>query len=256
MVSKAETAEKFTAVSRGWSQREYRDPASFMERRAALVQRWGPALQPGDRILELGCGDGTLSCFLAGQGFDVTGVDISPGMIAEARQQAAAQRVSVKFELADGDTFKVTEPYDAIVSFMSAFFTYLDDPAKFVEGALPFVRKKLILDWNFRSPGSFLDAGQMMQRAGLQQIEWRPWLVPHTAVGAWPAGLRGWIEQRPNLSLLALILKRWHYTVYLKGERPGANTNGANHPVPGNRLPDSFIQRSLIKFGQLTRSAS
>ena len=253
MVSKAETAEKFTALSRGWSQREYRDPASFMERRAALVRHWGAALQAGDRILELGCGDGTLSCFLAGQGFEVTGVDISSGMIEEARQQAVAKRVSVRFELADGDSFKVTEPYDAIVSFMSAFFTYSDDPAAFIKSALPFVRKKLILDWNFRSPGSFVDAGHLMQQAGLQQIEWRPWFIPHTTAGASPTSFRLWIERRPNLSLLALILKRWHYTVYLKGERAGANGNAANHSVQGNRLPSSFIQRSLIRFGQLTR---
>jgi len=253
MVSKAETAEKFTALSRGWSQREYRDPASFMERRAALVRNWGATLQPGDRILELGCGDGTLSCFLARQGFEVTGVDISPGMIEEARRQAAVNGVSAKFEHADGDSFKVTEPYDAIVSFMSAFFTYLDDPATFIDSALPFVRKKLILDWNFRSPGSFVEAGQLMQQAGLQQIEWRPWLIPHTTVGTSPPSFRSWIEGRPNLSLLALILKRWHYTVYLKGERAGANGNGANHSVQGNPLPGSFIQRSLIKFGQLTR---
>lgn len=253
MVTKAETAAKFTAVSPEWSQREYADPTSFMGRRARLVRDWGASLQPGDRVLELGCGDGSLSCHLAEQGFEVTGVDISPGMIEEAQRKAAAQEVTVRFELADGDQFRVNEPYDAVISFMSAFFTYLEDPAKFIATAIPFVRKKVILDWNFRSPGSFVDAAGVMQQAGLEHVEWRPWFIPHTTVGAANAGVRGWVEERPNLSLLGLIMKRWHYTVYLKGEKPGWNGSNANHAVQGNRLPGSLIQRSLIKFGQLTR---
>ena len=250
MGSKAETAAKFSGVARGWSQREYRDPASFMTRRAAMVLHWGTPLEPGDRILELGCGDGTLSCLLAAQGFKVTGVDISPGMIEEARRQAEAAGLSIAFEVADGDNFKVSEPYDAVVSFMSAFFTYLEDPLAFIQSAAPFIRKKLILDWNFRSPGSFLEAGDLMNRAGLEQIEWRPWFISYQSVGATP-GFRSWVEDRPNLSLLALILKRWHYTVYLKGERAGGNGNG--HSVQGHQFPGSFLQRSLVKFGQLTR---
>ncbi len=224
-----------------------------MQRRARLVQNWGAGLQPGDRILELGCGDGLLSCHLAAQGFEVTGVDISPGMIEEARRHAGAQGVAVNFEAADGDNFRVNQPYDAVVSFMGAFFTYLEDPKKFIAAAIPFVRKKMILDWNFRSPGSFVDAAEIMKHAGLAQIEWRPWFIPHTTVGSASAGLRGWVEERPNLSLLGLIAKRWHYTVYLKGETPGANGHRANQVVQGNRLPGSLIQRSLIKVGQLTR---
>jgi SAM-dependent methyltransferase len=253
MVNKVETAAKFTTASQGWSQREYRDAASFMERRAALVRNWGTKLEPGDRILELGCGDGTLSCHLAAQGFEVTGVDISPGMIEEAKRQAAAQGVAVRFELSDGDNFKVDEPYDAIVSFMGAFFTYLENPADFISSAIPFVRKKVVLDWNFRSPGSFVDAAQVLTQAGLQHVEWRPWFIPHTTLSAANAGLRGWMEERPNLSLLALILKRWHYTVHLKGEPAGANGHSANNGLQGNRLPGSLLQRSLIKFGQVTR---
>jgi len=65
--------------------------------------------------------------------------------------------------------------------------------------------------------------------------------------------LRGWMEERPNLSLVTLILKRWHYTVYLKGEPAAPNGHFANKGLQGNRLPGSLLQRSLIKFGQVTR---
>ena len=252
MESKSVTAAKFTTVSRGWSEREYHDPASFMERRAALVQDWGARLQPGDRILELGCGDGALSCFLARQGFDVTGIDISPGMVEEAKQRAAREGVAVRFEVADGDSFEVAEPYDGVISFMSAFFTYSENPASFIKRATPFIRKKLIVDWNFRSPGTFVEAAEVLQAAGLRQVEWRPWLVPHTTPRA--SRVRNWFEERPNLSLLLLTLKRWHYTVYLKGEKiDAARVRDGSNEWHGNRLPVSLLQRSIIKVGKVTR---
>jgi SAM-dependent methyltransferase len=255
MESKSAVAAKFTTLARDWSAREYNNPAAFMERRAALVQNWGATLSPGDRILELGCGDGALSCFLAGQGFDVTGVDISPGMIDEARRRATAAGVPAKFEVGDADTLKVTEHYEGIVSFMGAFFTYSQKPGVFLQAAMPFVRKKVILDWNFRSPGSFIDGAQVMRAAGLTNIEWRPWFISHQTTTPSDSGLRSWIEERPNLSLLLLTLKRWHYTVQLKGEKIDTEDvrNGSDEGWRGNPLPGSFLQRSLMTLGQLTR---
>lgn len=253
MENKALTAEKFTALSRGWSEKEYGDPAAFMERRAALVQNWGTPLRPGDRVLELGCGDGALSCLLARQGFEVTGVDISRGMIEEAKRRADREGAAVRFEVADMDHFAAAEPYDGVVSFMSAFFMYVENPARFIEAVRPAVRKKVILDWNFRSPCTFVEAAQVMRRAGLRQIEWRPWFVPHTTTTAAPAArLRGWVEGRPNLSLLLLNLKRWHYTVYLKGEMTEDLVSARGEQFRGNRLPGSFLQRSLIRLGKVT----
>jgi SAM-dependent methyltransferase len=254
MEDKALTAEKFTALSRGWSEKEYADPAAFMRRRAALVQHWGTPLRPGDRLLELGCGDGALSCLLARQGFEVTGVDISRGMIEEAKRRADREGTAVRFEVADTDRFEAAEPYDGVVSFMSAFFMYVEHPARFVEAVLPLIRKKVILDWNFRSPCTFVEASHVMRRAGLRQVEWRPWFVPHTTTAAAPAArLRGWVEERPNLSLLLLNLKRWHYTVYLKGEKAERAGGARGEQFRGNRLPGSFLQRSLIRLGQGTR---
>jgi SAM-dependent methyltransferase len=254
MESKSATAAKFTDVSRGWSEREYNDPTSFMERRAALVCDWGAQLRPGDHLLELGCGDGALSCFLAGKGFIVTGIDISPGMIEEAKQRAVREGVSVRFEVADGDSFEVAEPYDGVISFMSAFFSYSEHPAEFIRRVLPFIRKKLIVDWNFRSPGTFVEAAEVLRSAGLSEVEWRPWLVPHTMVRVSRFSVRDWFENRPNLSLILLALKRWHYTVYLKGEKIDADKvrDGANG-WHGNRLPGSLLQRALMKVGNVTR---
>ncbi|HEX8922454.1 MAG TPA: class I SAM-dependent methyltransferase [Pyrinomonadaceae bacterium] len=258
MEDKSLVADKFTARARGWSENEYADPSSFMERRAALVQRWGTPLCSGDRILEIGCGDGSLSCLLARQGFEVTGVDISRGMIEEAKGRADRERVAVRFEVADIDSFEVVEPYDGLISFMSAFFTYLENPSRFIEATLPFVRKKMIVDWNFRSPCTFVEAAQQLRRAGLERVEWRPWFIRHTpSLGVSASRLRGWIEGKPNLALLLLRLKRWHYTVYLKGEKDQAleqcDASSDGKEFHGHSLPSSILQRSLIRPRQGTQ---
>lgn len=257
MEIKAVTAAKFTTHSRGWSEREYQDLNGLMERRAELVRYWGATLQPGDRILELGCGDGALACVLAAQGFEVTGLDISPGMIEQAKERAAKLGVSVRFQVVDSDSFATDESFDAVISFMSAFFTYLEDPRKFLETMAPLVRKKIIVDWNFRSPYSFVEAAQFLQDAGLKQIEWRPWLVPYTTRRAAGLSLRGWLEGRPNLSLMLLILKRWHYMIHLKGEKMDGHLSGngrrRDRCLKGNVIPGSFFQRSLTRIGSITR---
>src|SRR3712207_8663243 len=50
------------------------------------VLRWlGP--KPGERILDLGCGDGALTLEVAAQGAEVVGVDTSEDLLAAARRR-------------------------------------------------------------------------------------------------------------------------------------------------------------------------
>ncbi len=58
------------------------------------VSRW-PLCR--GRVLEIGCGTGTNSIWLARQGFDVVGLDISGEAIAIARKRSDEQGVSCKF---------------------------------------------------------------------------------------------------------------------------------------------------------------
>lgn len=74
-----------------------------------LLQQSG--LAPGARVLDLGCGTGRHATLLAEQGFAVTGVDFSPGMLSVARAKSSA----VDLVEADVRTWRGAEPYDLVV---------------------------------------------------------------------------------------------------------------------------------------------
>jgi 2-polyprenyl-3-methyl-5-hydroxy-6-metoxy-1,4-benzoquinol methylase len=78
-------------------------------------------LQPGMSLCELGCGSGWMTRFAARHGVEAVGYDISPGMVAIAREQAAAEGVDARFEVADmeqqldlGHRFDACLIYDAL----------------------------------------------------------------------------------------------------------------------------------------------
>ena len=56
---------------------------------------------PAGRALDLGCGTGTTTVYMASKGWQVTGVDFVPRPIRVARMKAAAAGVSVAFLVGD-----------------------------------------------------------------------------------------------------------------------------------------------------------
>src|SRR5438105_10069588 len=56
---------------------------------------------PPSRAIELGCGSGTNAVWLAKQGFEVTGVDLSSAAISRACERAASEGAKVTFLCAD-----------------------------------------------------------------------------------------------------------------------------------------------------------
>ena len=68
------------------------------------------APQPGERVLDLGCGDGALTAKLVALGCDVVGVDASEPLIAAARQLGLDARVM------DGEALAFDAEFDAVFS--------------------------------------------------------------------------------------------------------------------------------------------
>lgn len=81
-----------SAGAQTWCAEQYAQHASFVPALGApLIDRLDP--KPGERILDLGCGDGTLTAQIAARGATVVGIDASPEMAAAARARGLDARV-------------------------------------------------------------------------------------------------------------------------------------------------------------------
>jgi SAM-dependent methyltransferase len=69
-------------------------------------------IPPGE-ALDIGCGTGTNTVYLAKRGFDATGLDLSPTAIAAAQKRSAAELVPCRFIAGDvlDDTLSLDGPY-------------------------------------------------------------------------------------------------------------------------------------------------
>lgn len=76
-----------------------------------------PYLKPGQHVLDAGCGEGVLSCLVAQQGIDVTGVDISAPNVEGARQLAAEWGVQAQFFQVDVEILPFADnSFDVVLS--------------------------------------------------------------------------------------------------------------------------------------------
>ena len=92
-----------------WSASGYAHNAGFVPTLGdAIFQILSP--QPGERILDLGCGDGVLTQRLVDAGATVVGVDSSPDMIAAAKARVLDAR------LADASNLTFANEFDAVFS--------------------------------------------------------------------------------------------------------------------------------------------
>jgi SAM-dependent methyltransferase len=73
-------------VAQTWDPAQYARHGAFVHGLAGGVLEW-LAPQPGERILDLGCGDGQLTQRIAAAGAAVQGVDSSAEMVAAARER-------------------------------------------------------------------------------------------------------------------------------------------------------------------------
>lgn len=79
-------------MSQSWNPTDYAQIGAFVPALGAGVLEW-LAPQPGERILDLGCGDGQLTAKIVAAGAEVVGVDASPAMVEGALAKGIDARV-------------------------------------------------------------------------------------------------------------------------------------------------------------------
>jgi 2-polyprenyl-3-methyl-5-hydroxy-6-metoxy-1,4-benzoquinol methylase len=89
-----------------------------------FVARMG--LEPGTRVLDIACGTGNVTIPLARRGALVTGLDMMPHLLEEARARAAREGLRIRFD----EGFAETLPYpdggfDVLVSMFGIMFSPL-----------------------------------------------------------------------------------------------------------------------------------
>lgn len=93
---------------------------------ALLAARLGEAVPSPRAVLDVACGTGGLTLALARLGYRVTGLDLSPEMLALAREKAAAQGLDIPFVCQDMRDVR-TELFDAVTCFYGGL-NFLDSP--------------------------------------------------------------------------------------------------------------------------------
>jgi len=130
--------------------------------------------QPGERILDLGCGDGALTEKLVQLGCIVVGVDGS------AEQIAAARARGLTAEVMDGQALTFADEFEAV--FSNAALHWMKDPAAVIRG----VWRALKAGGRFVGEmGGGANVGRIkavlfaaLARRGLDPERYNPWYFP------------------------------------------------------------------------------
>jgi tellurite methyltransferase len=106
------------AVRSPWSREYERTPNTYIWGTAAspLAREVAALVPPGGHVLDLGCGEGRDSVFLAALGFEVTAVDVSHAGISKGARLAHDRGVPVRWIQADIGRLVVHGPLDLVYS--------------------------------------------------------------------------------------------------------------------------------------------
>jgi SAM-dependent methyltransferase len=159
-----------------WNPDQYADTARFVsDLGMPVVELLAP--KAGERILDLGCGDGPLTKKLADLGCKVVGVDASPQMIE------ASQKLGLDAQVMDGHALTFNSEFDAV--FTNAALHWMKQPDRVIAGV-----------WRALKPGgrfvgecggrgnvaTIVEAlGAALSRRGIDATPFNPWYFPDDA---------------------------------------------------------------------------
>ena len=77
----------------------------------------------GSKVLDVACGTGNTAIPAARAGADVSGVDIATNLLEQARQRAAAENLSMRFQEGDAENLPFADhSFDVVVTMFGAMF--------------------------------------------------------------------------------------------------------------------------------------
>jgi SAM-dependent methyltransferase len=205
---------KYDELADRFSAHDYGDPKRYFERRADMVERLGPALAPGDRVLDLGCGDGVLGAELVERGYGYLGIDASPGMVEAARRRFGGRG---RVELGDLETYEPESSVAATTSFRAMYFAR--DFRRTATRIAGYTEKKFVFSFIPREFDRDAIVGDL-HAAGFARVELRPFLFPqHHAVPA-PVDALLRLAERSGPLVRPLLRVRFSY-VCAASHQPG-----------------------------------
>jgi len=197
-----------------WNPEDYRTGADFVPIFGKpVIELLDP--KPGEKILDLGCGNGVLTKEIADMGCSVIGVDSNPDMVS------AATELGVEARLLDGENMHFEDEFDAVIS--NAALHWMTDQYAAVrgvwhalkpggrfaaecggEGCIRIIREgmkialiKRDIDYRSRNPWKFPELGtfsKILENQGFR-IEYIARIDRPTPL---PQGLRSWLQVFAN----------------------------------------------------------
>ena len=113
-----------------WTASDYAKNGRFVQELAGSIFE----AKPGERILDLGCGDGALTAEIRALGADVVGVDLSEELLAVARMKGLAVRK------VDGHALDFVSEFDAV--FSNAALHWMRKPRLVIAGVARALRSR------------------------------------------------------------------------------------------------------------------
>jgi len=194
--------EQYARQAEDWTDRAYADVAAYLSHRAELVATLGPALEPGDEVLDLACGDGGLGEPLLQRGLRYRGVDSTPEMVEAARRRLGGR---APVDLGDLNDYAPPESVAATTLFRALY--YARDRRAFFDRAAGYTQKKLVFDLNPRQY-RLDDVLADLRSVGFAAILLRPFFVPQTVSLPGPAvSLAKALERTGPLARLVLRVR-------------------------------------------------
>jgi SAM-dependent methyltransferase len=200
---------QYDRAAERWTEEAYADPSYYLARRAELVVGVGPRLGPGERVLDLACGDGGLGAHLLARGLDYHGVDLSGPMVASARA-----RLGERVEHGDLNDYEPPEPVAATTVFRAIYYAH--DRLAFFRRAAGYTERKLVFDLNPRQY-RVEDVTRDLRAAGFERVELRPFFTPQTH--ALPRPVAAAVEAAERVGPLARAALRFRFTYVVAGSK-------------------------------------